>query len=296
MTTTTSFLGDKPVHRIGFGAMQLAGPGVFGPPADHDTALAVLRRAIELGVDHLDTAQFYGPDVVNGLIRAALHPYPDGLRLVTKVGADRDAEGGWVPAQEPAQLVSQVEANLRSLDLERIDLVNLRRFELDAPGAPAVALEAQLEALAGLREAGKIDLIGVSNVGLDSVRTAIETVGIGEVQNPFSILDRSDAPTLELCREHGVSYVPYFPLGSAFVGGPAALAADPHLAAVAERHDASVSQVALAWLLEQYDRLLLIPGTSSVAHLEQNMATLDVELDQADLAALAQVTEVRVGH
>jgi len=297
MTTTThdSFLGDKPVHRIGFGAMQLAGPGVLGPPADPDGARAVLRRAVELGVDHIDTAQFYGPDVVNDLIREALHPYPEGLRLVTKVGAERDSDGNWNQAAKPADLQAQVEANLRALDIERIDLVNLRRQEVDHPGADEAPLADQLGALAELRDAGKIDMIGVSSVGVDTVRTAIETVGIGEVQNAFSILDRSDAPVLELCREHGVSYVPYFPLGSAFTGGPAALAADSHISAVAEKHGVSASQVALAWLLAQYDRLLLIPGTKSVGHLEENMAVMDIELDADDHAELDQVEPVKVG-
>lgn len=295
--TQTSFLGDKPVHRIGFGAMQLAGPGVFGPPADPDGARAVLRRAVELGVDHIDTAQFYGPDVVNDLIREALHPYPEGLRLVTKVGATRDAQGGWVPGGEPEQLKDQVEHNLRSLGIERIDLVNLRRFERDAPDGQEPPLADQLGALAELRDAGKIDLIGVSNVNADTVRTAIETVGIGEVQNPFSLLDRSDASVLELCRSHDVSYVPYFPLGSAFGGGgPNALAADPHVSSVATKHGVTPSQVALAWLLAQYDRLLLIPGTSSLAHLEQNLAVLDIALDDDDLQALEQVEQIQVGH
>jgi pyridoxine 4-dehydrogenase len=297
MTTHTSFLGDKPVHRIGFGAMQLAGPGVFGPPADPDACRAMLRRAIELGVDHIDTAQFYGPHVVNDLIREALHPYPEGLRLVTKVGAERDAQGGWNMASEPAQLKDQVEANLRALDIERIDLVNLRRMERDNPGGEEPVLADQLGALVELRDAGKIDMIGVSSVSLDTVRTAIETVGISEVQNPFSILDRGDADVLELCRAHDVSYVPYFPLGSAFGGGgPNALAADPHVSAVAAKHGITPSQVALAWLLAQYDRLLLIPGTKSVVHLEENLNVLDVDLDAEDLTALEQVEPVVAGH
>ncbi|MBS44116.1 MAG: oxidoreductase [Nocardioides sp.] len=295
-TSHDSFLGHLPVRRIGFGAMQLAGPGVFGPPKDRDAAIAVLRRAVERGVDHVDTAQFYGPDVVNDLIREALHPYPEGLRLVTKVGAVRDDQGAWLPAARPDQLVEQVEQNLRSLDVEQLALVNLRRFERDAPDADEPPLADQLGALAGLRDEGKIAMVGVSNVTADTVRTAIETVGIGEVQNPFSILDRSDAPVLDLCREHGVSYVPYFPLGSAFTGGPAAIAADPHVTAVAAKHGVTTSQVALAWLLAQYDRLLLIPGTSSVAHLEENLAVADVVLDEDDLARLEQVEPVTVGH
>jgi aryl-alcohol dehydrogenase-like predicted oxidoreductase len=283
---TESLIGTNPVHRIGFGAMQLAGPGVFGPPEDPEASRVVLRRAIELGVDHVDTAQFYGPDVVNDLIREALHPYPENLRLVTKVGARRDAEGAWLPAGSPAELTEQVEQNLRSLDVERIDLVNLRRFELDAPDADQPDLDEQLGALAALRDAGKIAMIGVSNVGIDTVRHAIETVGIGEVQNPFSIIDPSDRPTLDLTAEHGVAYVPYFPLGSAFTGGPAAITGDPVVQQVAAKHDVSGIQVALAWVLAQGDHVLLIPGTKSVAHLEANMAVADVELDDDDLTTL----------
>ncbi len=296
MTRTTSLLGDTPVHRVGFGAMQLAGPGVFGPPADPDGARQVLRRAVELGVDHVDTAQFYGPDVVNDLIREALHPYPEGLRLVTKVGATRDDTGAWLPGGEPADLVAQVEQNLRSLGVERLDLVNLRRFERDDPDRVEPALEDQLEALAGLRDAGKIDLIGVSSVGVETIRRAHALVGIAEVQNAFSILDRSDRASLDLCSELGVAYVPYFPLGSAFTGGPAALAADEHVSAVAARHGATPSQVALAWLLAQDDRVLLIPGTRSLEHLEENMAVLDLALDADDLARLDQVQARPVGH
>lgn len=293
----TSFLGNKPVRRIGFGAMQLAGPGVFGPPADPDTARAVLRRAIELGVDHIDTAQFYGPDVVNDLIREALHPYPAGLRLVTKVGATRDDQGAWLPAGHPAELKQQVEHNLRSLDVEQIDLVNLRRFERDAPDAAEPPLDDQLGALAELRDEGKIDMVGVSSVEASTVQIAIDTVGIGEVQNPYSLLDRGDADVLELCRVHEVSYVPYFPLGSAFGGGgPKHLAADPFVSSVAKKHEITPTQVALAWLLAQYDRLLLIPGTGSIAHLEENLAVSEIALDSDDLELLEKVEPVTAGH
>ena len=292
----TSFLGHRPVHRIGFGAMQLAGPGVFGPPADLEGARAVLRRAVEAGVDHIDTAQFYGPDVVNDLIREALHPYPERLVLVTKVGARRDERGAWLPAGEPADLVDQVEENLRSLKVERIGLVNLRRFERDG-AAQEPPLADQLGALAELRDQGKVDMIGVSSVGADTVRAAIDTVGIASVQNPFSLLDRSDADVLELCRRHGLAYVPFFPLGSAFGGGGLRhLAADEHVAAVAAKHGISPAQVALAWLLAQYDRLLLIPGTASVVHLEENLAAGDVTLDADDLEELEQVTQVTPSH
>ena len=288
--TTTSFLGDKPVHRIGFGAMQLAGPGVFGPPRDPDAARAVLRRAIELGVDHIDTSQYYGPDVVNDLIRETLHPYPESLKLVTKVGARRDDSGGWLPALAPHELRAGVEDNLRSLRLERMDLVNLRLLGDD--GGPEVPLPEQLGVLEDLRQEGKLDLIGVSNVTLEGVERALGLVELGEVQNAYSILDRADEPIVELCREHDVAFVPFFPLGSAFTGGPQKLASDPAIAGVAEKHGATPSQVALAWLLARYDRMLLIPGTTSVAHLEENLAAADVELDADDLATLEAVEPV----
>src|SRR5579875_4169553 len=191
----TSFLGDKPINRIGFGAMQLAGPGVFGPPRDPDAARAVLRRAIELGVDHIDTAQYYGPDVVNDLIRETLRmsgSYPEGLRLVTKVGGARDDEGNWIAAQTPAELRQGVEDNLRSLKVERMDLVNLR--VMGGPGQLGEPTAEQLGELADLRREGKLDLIGVSNVSLTGVRIALELlgeIGLGEVQNPYSIIDRT---------------------------------------------------------------------------------------------------------
>jgi aryl-alcohol dehydrogenase-like predicted oxidoreductase len=290
--TDTSLLGDKPVRRIGFGAMQLAGPGVFGPPRDPDGARAVLRRAVELGVDHIDTAQYYGPDVVNDLIRDTLHPYPEGLRLVTKVGGRRDHEGGWLPAGSPAELRQGVEDNLRSLQVERMDLVNLRVMAPDSHGSGEPAAE-QLGELADLRREGKLDLIGVSNVTLEGVQMALDLVGeVGEVQNAYSILDRSDDALVSFCEEHGIAYVPFFPLGSAFTGGPQALAADPAIAAVAEKHGATPSQVALAWLLTRSERILLIPGTTSVTHLEENLAAGDLTLDAEDLERLAEVTEV----
>ena len=193
---------------------------------DPDAARAVLRRAVELGVDHIDTAQFYGPDVVNDLIREALHPYPDNLRLVTKVGARRDDAGAWLPAQSPQELRQGVEDNLRSLRVERIDLVNLRlHHEQDGERVP---LAEQLGMLQDLRREGKLDLIGLSNATLDDLQAALELVeDLGEVQNAFSILDRTDEATVEFCAEHGVAYVPFFPLGSAFTGGPATLAAGP---------------------------------------------------------------------
>jgi aryl-alcohol dehydrogenase-like predicted oxidoreductase len=286
--TKTSMLGNRPVGRIGFGAMQLAGPGVFGPPRDRDGAMAVLRRAVELGVDHLDTSQFYGPDVVNDLIREALYPYPDGLRLATKVGARRDDQGAWLPAQRPEELREGVEANLRSLGVERIDLVNLRLLEGDGPSE--VPLAEQLGALEDLRHEGKLELIGISNVSHAQAEEALELVDVAGVQNAYSILDRSGDDVLELSRERGIAFVPFFPLGSAFTGGPAKLAAEPAIARVAAKHDATPSQIALAWLLHRDERILLIPGTSSVAHLEENLAAADVNLDADDLADLDDVT------
>jgi pyridoxine 4-dehydrogenase len=285
----TSYLGDKPIGRIGFGAMQLAGPRVFGPPRDPDAARAVLRRAVELGVDHIDTSQYYGPDVVNDLIRETLHPYPDNLKLVTKVGARRDDTGAWLPALTPPELREGVEANLRSLRVERMDLVNLRL--LDGHGGPDVPLSEQLGVLQDLRHEGKLDLIGVSNVALADVEQALELVDVAEVQNAYSILDRKDEPIVELCREREIAFVPFFPLGSAFTGGPQKLAADPAISRVADKHGATASQIALAWLLARYERMLLIPGTTSVAHLEENLASADVELDAEDIAALEAVEQ-----
>jgi aryl-alcohol dehydrogenase-like predicted oxidoreductase len=284
----TAMLGDKRVRRIGYGAMQLAGPGVFGPPRDRDEAIAVLRRAVALGVDHIDTAQYYGPDVVNELIRAALHPYPAGLRLVTKVGGRRDAQGAWLPAQRPEELRQGVEENLRTLGVERMDLVNLREMdgETDEDAPP---LAERLGVLEDMRREGKLDLIGISSVTRAQAEAALELVAVASVQNAYSIVDRSSEDLLDLCRERDLAFVPFFPLGSAFTGGPARLAADPAIAGVADKHGATPSQIALAWLLQRDQRILLTPGTASVAHLEENLAAGAVALDAEDLAALDAV-------
>jgi pyridoxine 4-dehydrogenase len=279
----TSFLGDKPIGRIGFGAMQLAGPGVTGPPRDPDAARAVLRRAIELGVDHIDTSQYYGPDTVNELI-------PENLKLVTKVGARRDESGAWLPALSPKELREGVEANLSSLRVERMDLVNLR--VANEAGGPGLPLPEQLGELEDLRHEGKLDLIGVSNVTREGAERALGLVELGEVQNGYSILDREHEPIVELCREREIAFVPFFPLGSAFAGGPKTLAADPAIAQVADKHGATPSQIALAWLLARYERMLLIPGTTSVDHLEENLAAGDIELDAQDMETLAAVEQV----
>lgn len=273
------------VQRIGFGAMQLAGPGVSGPPKDPDAARAVLRRAVELGVDHIDTAQFYGPDVVNELIRDALHPYPDDLKLVTKVGARRDAEGAWLPAASPQELRDQVEQNLATLGVERLAMVNLRLMDVDGPDD----LAEQLGALADLRGEGKLERIGISNASREAVEKARGLTDIASVQNSYSIVDRTYDDVLDLCHATGMAFVPYFPLGSAFTGGPKQLAQDPAIQRVAERTGVTTSQVALAWLLHRSPHVLLIPGTSSVAHLEENLGAAAVVLDERDMGELEDV-------
>ncbi|MBF5080750.1 oxidoreductase [Quadrisphaera sp. INWT6] len=279
-------LGDLSVHRVGYGAMQLPGPGVMGPPRDRDAAIAVLRRAVELGVDHIDTAQFYGPDVSNELIHAALHPYPDDLVLVSKVGAFRDEAGAWLPGQRPDQLRSGVEDNLRSLGVEQLGAVNLRLHDGGGHGEDQqVALEDQLAEMVALREEGKIAGVGISTATPAQVQQAIDQAGVVCVQNAFSLVDQSDADVLDLCVEHGIAYVPYFPLGSAFPGTPKVVD-DPAVQAVAARTGATPAQVGLAWLLAHRPNVLLIPGTSSTAHLEENLAVADLQLTEEDLAEL----------
>jgi aryl-alcohol dehydrogenase-like predicted oxidoreductase len=278
--TSTFRLADNIVHRVGFGAMQLPGPGVFGPPRDHATALRVLRRAVELGVDHIDTAQFYGPDVANQLIFEALHPYPEQLVLVTKVGGRRDSSGGWLSAQRPDELRAGVLENLASLSLDRIPVVNLRRH----PGGD-VDFGEQLDAMIALRDEGLIGGVGLSTVTIDEYRLATARTTIACVQNAFSVVDRSDVEVFNACRTDGVAYVPYFPLGSAFNPSNPVLG-NPAVQAVAQRLGATPAQVALAWLLAAGDNVLLIPGTSSMEHLEENVAAQAVVLTDADLAAI----------
>ena len=262
-------LGSLSVHRLGFGAMQLPGPGVFGPPRDHDAAIAVLRRAVELGVDHIDTAQFYGPDVANALIREALHPYPARLALVSKVGARRDEAAGWLRDDEPAALRAGIEDNLRSLGVEQLAAVNLRVMDR--------LLDGQLDAMAQARQDGLIAGVGLSNVTLDQLRHALDITDIACVQNPLNLIDRTSLPVLQECERRGIAFVPFFPLGSGF--GVDAVRDDPRVTATATRLDVTPSQVALAWLLALSPAILLIPGPSSVEHLEQNLAAGDVVLD-----------------
>jgi pyridoxine 4-dehydrogenase len=279
---TFSFGGTLPVNRLGFGAMQLAGPGVFGPPADPANSIAVLRRAVELGVNHIDTSDFYGPYVVNELIRQALHPYPANLVLVTKVGARRDDTGGWIPALAPDDLRQAVHDNLDRLGVDVLDLVNLRVPGLEGPEAGPVAKE--FEVLAELREQGLIKHLGVSNATSEQLAEAASIAPVAQVQNMFNITARADDDMVDSTARQGVAYVPFFPLGSAFRPLQTDLLAD-----VARRHDASAHQIALAWLLARSPNLLLIPGTSSIAHLEQNVAAAGIELTEQDMAELATI-------
>jgi aryl-alcohol dehydrogenase-like predicted oxidoreductase len=280
VTTTLVDLAGHLVHRVGFGAMQLPGPGVFGPPADRAAALAVLRRAVEAGVDHIDTAQYYGPDVANDLIHSALHPYPENLVLVSKVGAVRDDQAGWLPAQRPEELRAGVEENLRSLEMDRIPVVNLRRL----PGTE-VPFADQLGAMETMHQEGLIDGIGLSNITLDDYRMAREHIDVACVQNAYNLTGRTEQPLFDACRDDGVPFVPFFPLGSAFFPENPVLDA-PLLGATASRLHVTPAQVALAWLLAQAPTVLLIPGTSSISHLEENLAAGHVVLDESALADL----------
>lgn len=265
---------------MGFGAMQLPGPGVFGPPKDRTIALTVLRRAIDAGVNHIDTAQFYGPDVANGLLREALYPYPGELVIVSKVGAERDDRGHWLAAQRPEQLRAGVEANLASLGLDQIPVVNLRRHpESD------VSLTEQLEAMEALRQEGLIGRIGLSNVELEQYRIAQSLIDIACVQNPYNLADTSGQDVLDACRSDGIPFVPFFPLGSAFHADNPVLGA-ASVTVTARRLGATPAQVALAWLLQRAPTVLLIPGTSSLLHLEENLAAADLVLDQEALEVL----------
>jgi pyridoxine 4-dehydrogenase len=281
MTAATFAVGGHDINRIGFGAMQLPGPGVWGPPRDRDEAIAVLRTAVQRGVNHIDTAQYYGPDVANQLIRSALHPYPDDLRVATKVGFERGQDRSWRPARSPAQLRAAVDDNLRSLGLERLWLVNLRFAD---GGDDALAEE--LGVLADLRAEGKLELIGLSNVGRDGLEGALGLTQIASVQNGFNLLDRASADVLEFCRERGLAFVPFFPLGSAFGEGHGRIADRPTVRRVASKHGSTPAQVALAWLLALAPNVLLIPGTSSLKHLEENLAAAELTLDGEDREAL----------
>ena len=281
MTDSFTMAGHR-VGRVGYGAMQLPGPGVMGAPKDHDQAVAVLRRAVELGINHIDTAEFYGPHVSNQLIREALHPYPADLVLVSKTGAHRDESGAWLPAQTPEQLVSDTHQNLETLGIERLHVMNLRVMPKDEH-SPAdyveVPLDEQLDAMRSLVDEGAIEAFGVSTVTVDQATQAIDA-GAVCVQNAYNLLARTDEAVLQLCAARGVAFVPYFPLGSAFGWFPRVDEA-PQVVAVAERLGHTPAQVGLAWLLHHAPNILLIPGTGSLAHLEENTAVREIILDEA---------------
>jgi aryl-alcohol dehydrogenase-like predicted oxidoreductase len=270
---------------MGFGAMQLPGPRVFGPPADREAALAILRMAIEAGVDHIDTAQFYGPDVANQLIHEALYPYPENLVLVSKVGAARDAEGAWLPAQRPEELRAGVEANLLSLELDQIPVVNLRRH----PDGE-VGLSEQLDAMIAMRDDGLIGGIGLSNVDLGEYHKARSVTEIACVQNVYNLANREEQGLFDACADDGTPFVPFFPLGSAFFPQNPVLSA-PAVVETAGRLGATVAQVAIAWLLARAPNVLMIPGTSSIEHLEENLASTNLTFDDEALAVLEGVAD-----
>lgn len=278
----TFSIGSFTVSRIGFGAMQLPGPGVFGPPRDRDRALAVLRRAIELGVNHIDTSQYYGPNVANELIREALHPYPANLALVSKVGARRDDQGNWLPAQEPDQLRQSIEDNLRTLGVDQLAAVNLRVYEGDDPAAPSEVdrelFERQLTVMTKARDEGMIAGIGLSSVTREHLQIALDRTDIVCVQNAYNLIDRTSQPVLDACLERGIAFVPFFPLGSAFAAANHVLD-NPVILSTAGELGHTPAQIALAWTLSVAPNVLLIPGTSSVTHLEQNTAVAAIKFD-----------------
>ena len=279
-------LGPFSVSRIGFGAIQLPGPGAFGPPRDREQALAVLRRAVELGVDHIDTAQFYGPNVSNELIREALHPYPANLALVSKVGARRDDAGGWLPLAEPADFRSDIEANLRTLGVDQLAAVNLRLMDGDRPDE---RFDELLSVMIAARDEGLIGGIGLSNITREHLLHALQRTDIVCVQNAFNPVDRSAAPVLDECTARGIAFVPFFSLRSPFAPPDQVLGSDAVLRAAA-RLGRSPAQIALAWALTVAPNVLLIPGTSSVRHLEENLAVAEIELDDETLAQLNAIS------
>jgi aryl-alcohol dehydrogenase-like predicted oxidoreductase len=268
--------GELTVNRLGFGSMQLTGPGVWGDPKDPEEAVRVLRRSVELGVNLIDTADAYGPVVAEQLIRRALHPYPDDVVIATKVGLTRQGPGVWTPVGRPAYLRQQVEMCLRNLGLEQIPLLQLHRID------PEVALEDQVGELARMREEGKIAHIGLSEVSVEELQAAQRVTEIATVQNLYNLSNRQAEPLLDHCEEQGIGFIPWFPLATGRLseaGGP--------LAEISERSGHSPSQLALAWLLRRSPVMLPIPGTSSVAHLQENTAAAEIELSDEDFEALA---------
>lgn len=270
----TLALGEREVRRLGFGAMRITGAGVWGPPADRDSALAVLRRAVELGVNLIDTADSYGPAVSEELIAEALHPYPEDLTIATKGGFTRPGPGKWKPCGRPEYLREACEGSLRRLRLERIDLYQLHVPDSDVP------YEESVGALADLRREGKIRHVGVSNVSAEQLAAARGIVEVVSVQNRFNLGDRASAGLLAICQADGIAFIPWFPLNAGALTEPGGVAAD-----IAAHHDATPAQIALAWLL-QTPATLPIPGTSSIAHLEENLTAPSLKLSDEEMAEL----------
>ncbi|MGQ3300936.1 aldo/keto reductase family oxidoreductase [Reyranella sp.] len=286
MTTTPSGtfrLGTRSVRRLGYGAMQLAGPGVFGPPRDREGALAVLREAVARGVDHIDTSDFYGPHVTNQLIREALHPYPDGLVIVTKVGAVRGDDASWNPAFTPADLTRAVHDNLRNLGVPALDVVNLRIIMGSDHGPAEGSIEAPFSALAELQRQGLVRHLGVSNATPAQVAEARGIAEIVCVQNHYNIAHRADDALIDELARLGIAYVPFFPLGG-FTPLQSSILSD-----VAGELAATPMQVALAWLLRRAPNILLIPGTSSVVHLHENLRAAELDLPEAAFRRLEAI-------
>jgi pyridoxine 4-dehydrogenase len=275
--STFTIGGDLEVQRMGFGAMRITGDGIWGPPRDHDGAIAVLRRAVELGIDFIDTADSYGPEVSEDLIAEALHPYPEGLVIATKGGLERTGPHEWPRNGHPDHLRQACEGSLRRLRVDRIDL-----YQLHAPDR-RVPYEDSVGALKELQDEGKIRHVGISNVGVDLLETARGIVDVVTVQNRFSLGDRQNQDVLRRCEELGIGFIPWYPLGAGDLG-----AAERVLDEVARAHDATRFQAALAWLLHVAPNVLPIPGTSSVEHLEENVAAREIRLSDDEVAALSR--------
>jgi pyridoxine 4-dehydrogenase len=290
LEATGSFaLGRWQVNRLGYGAMQLAGDNVFGPPRDRDEALRVLHAAIESGIDHIDTAQYYGPGVVNELIHEALYPYPRDLAIVSKVAARRDDRGGVVPYDEPDQLRAGIEENLTTLGVQRLAAVNLRLMDASTPGP---RFDAQLAALVSARDEGLIDGVGLSNISRDHLLRAAAQTQIVCVQNLFNLADQRSLDVVEECRSRGIAFVPFCPLGWPR-GIQNAILTSPVLSALGTRLDATPAQIALAWLLDLAPNILLIPGTRTRGHLAENIHAAGVRLDDAARTELARFPHAR---
>ena len=268
--------GDLPVHRLGFGAMRITGQGVFGPPADHAESVAVLRRAVELGTTLIDTAESYGPHVSEELIAEALYPYPKELVIATKGGLDRPGPGNWVPNAKPERLREELEGSLRRLRVERIDLWQLHRIDTNVPA------DEQFAAIAAFQREGKVRHIGLSEVTIPQIEQARKHFRVTSVQNRYNLADREWEPVLDYCEREGIAFIPWFPLATGKLAGPGS-----QLAEIARRHSAAPSQIAIAWLLRRSPVMLPIPGTSKVAHLEENIASVGLDLSDEEFEAIA---------